>query len=296
MLNFWDQDLKSYDNIGKISSILQITPIPARNGSCFLQVMAVQNAISSELVQHVWQPFCAAGPLLSSNPSRSSHDTVRLFQSVSDQLSSREGRTEAVWRSYTHWALDQLNQRKPELEEASSREKLASRLLNLLSPLARRTAEPRLLEQLESLVRQALELWKVAQKDRRRISVEWPGLASQDRAGWLAESDSALEDLDVPEEAQALTVELQAICHCTFPRIVSREGCDKKNNTVELYGGRVLWSDSKAIAFGLLAYNQVQEEWAKLKRQHETDLAKAARRMSTTISTSTVPFRNVDYS
>lgn len=272
-----------------------MVPIPWKAGSQFLQVMAVRNAISCHLVQTVWQPFYTEQLTSLSSSPESLRASLRLFRDISGQLITRSGRIEAMWRSHTYWALDHLPHDKSEPESACLVERLTTELHDLLSPLIRRSDELDFLKELGSLIRQAIELWKIAQKDGCRISVVWPDLSCQDREGWVAESDRELEDVEVPEDALALAME-KSTCHCTFPRIVSQEASDGRSKVIELYGGRVLWADSKAVAFGLRAYHGLQEEWAEVESQQEMKMASAAaRRLSTTISGSPAIFRRSDY-
>lgn len=254
--------------------------------------MAVKNAISCQLLQDLWQPFNAEGLLTSSDTTS---ECVRLLHNLSEQLSSRHDRSEAVWRSYSHWALDRLVQgRTPDLRAVSST-MLVDKLYALLAPLAQKLDEPSLQTDLRALVEQAMELWKGAQRDHHRIQVIWPQKKDLDREGWLDEVDEALGEIEIPTEALALVKEVSVAGHCTFPRVVSHQSHGDLQRTVEVYKGRMLWADSKAVALGLCAYQRVQEGWDDLKRHHQTMLAKVGRRASIATNGSSGPFRAVEH-
>ncbi|KAI9759523.1 MAG: hypothetical protein M4579_002282 [Chaenotheca gracillima] len=283
----------SCKKVGEISTVLRMTPIPATNDSTFLQVMAVKNTISRLLVDSVWTPVSAeafAAPLAASVETRQA--LAQLLQDLSDQLETRGDRSEIVWRSSSHWALEGLSKNKATTKKS---ELIADQLFELLSPLARRQDESSLRKDLRALIDNATTVWRIAEKDARRIQVTWPAAGESDQAGWIAEVDKELENCELPAQSHELLSRSQATSHCTFPRILSRPAPDDKNGVVKLHGGQMLWADSKAVVLGLVVYERAKDGWEDLKRRHDMEMGTVPRRMSESVSGPSAPFRTVDY-
>ena len=223
-----------FENLNKPWEIVEFAFLPETAVSVSLRLAAVESLITDILYGLIWQPFALGIP-----PSEIA--TVAHLETISQELTKRDSHTESTWRALTVSVLQTPSAERSLLDFA------VSRMLELLAPLTDTPHDHQLSEALAGIVRKAIEVWNVSQRDVCKIFVR-NAPDSSDRDGWTDEDGDLFGDS--PDTVDVDVTATSSISPtCIFPQILrlpSRAGV----LPMTISRGRALFEDSRLLLLG----------------------------------------------